>query len=229
MNVMKTVINMRTDKFASCVIAALSLALSGAVTVSRADENHPQKSCAKQCGAKDTQAMGQCLPADKPTAYNKVSSLIGMTVRNPQGEELGTIKDLVVDFQSGQVSYAVLARRTGLLGTTEKLFAVPLNAFSPTRTERSTSTTWPSFNTSGLVLNADKKSLETAQGFPSDQWPSVNNPSWGAAPVWKENSEIQKSTTTAIKGANSKKITHKEIQSEPEDKNPPGSLGYPGW
>lgn len=44
----------------------------------------------------------------QPTRINKASSLIGTTVKNQQGEELGIIRDLAIDFNSGQVAYIVL-------------------------------------------------------------------------------------------------------------------------
>lgn len=37
------------------------------------------------------------------------SSLDGEDVKNPQGEDLGNIKDFMMDCASGQVAYAVLS------------------------------------------------------------------------------------------------------------------------
>lgn len=105
----------------------------------------------------------------EPTKFNRVHSLMGMKVRSPDQETLGTLKDLVIDLQSERVSYAVLARRASG-GTAAKLFAVPLNALRPSADQKS------------LVLNADKQSLLAGQGFPADQWPSVSHPMWGAEP-----------------------------------------------
>ena len=109
----------------------------------------------------------------EPTKFNRVHTLIGMTVRNPQDEELGFIKDIVLDLQSERVSYAVLERPASG-GTPAKLFAVPLSAFRPGVEE------------DYLLLNAERSSLDTASGFPSDAWPSVSNPSWGGQPFWKD-------------------------------------------
>lgn len=44
----------------------------------------------------------------QPMRINRASSLIGTTVKNQQGEELGKIRDLAIDFKSGQVAYIVL-------------------------------------------------------------------------------------------------------------------------
>jgi sporulation protein YlmC with PRC-barrel domain len=100
------------------------------------------------------------------TDNNKASSIIGMEVRNNSDEKLGRIKDLVLDFQSGRISYAVL---DGGSVFKSKLFAVPLSAFTTSSDSRY------------LILNADKSKIETAQGFDKTSWPSVNNPDWGAS------------------------------------------------
>jgi sporulation protein YlmC with PRC-barrel domain len=115
-----------------------------------------------------------------PAKFNKASGLIGMDVRNQSGEQLGHIKDIVIDLRSEKVSYAVMSTAPkALLGINEKLLAVPLNAFTVSSDEKH------------LVLNADKAKVEAAAGFDKNNWPAVNNPTWGAEPFW------QKSTETA--------------------------------
>jgi hypothetical protein len=108
----------------------------------------------------------------QPTDFNKASKLIGMEVRNAQGEKLGDIKDIVIDFDQGKVSYAVLGVG-GVIGIGEKHLAVPLKAFSRSASQ------------SALMLNADKASVTRAEGMGSD-WPAVQNPSFGAMPFWQE-------------------------------------------
>lgn len=115
------------------------------------------------------------LTTDQPTACNKASKLIGMSVQNQQGDKLGDIKDLVIDPKTSKVSYAVLATG-GVLGMGEKLLAVPLSAFS-----RGTDQTH-------LVLNADKSNIAQAEGI-RDNWPSVKNPSFGAMPFWQQSDQ----------------------------------------
>jgi hypothetical protein len=99
--------------------------------------------------------------------------MIGMEVKNPAGEELGKIGDIVIDFKTDKVAYCVL-RVGGPLGIGEKLLAVPLRAFEP------------SMDRSYLVLHADKENLAHAEGFDHHHWPSVSNPPWGAESLWKE-------------------------------------------
>ena len=104
---------------------------------------------------------------------NKCSQLIGMDVKNAQGEKLGDIKDVVIDFNSGKVGYVVLDTGGGILSS-EKLHAVPLQAFQA-GSEGNT-----------LILNSDKDRLSKAEGFTKDNWPSPSNPSWGSQPFWDE-------------------------------------------
>ena len=54
------------------------------------------------------------------------------------------------------------------------LLAVPLNALTPSPNDKC------------LILRADKSSIASATGFSKDNWPSVNNPSWGAQPFWQQ-------------------------------------------
>lgn len=111
---------------------------------------------------------------------NKSSSLIGTTVNNQQGEKLGKVHDLVIDFNSDRVAYIVLDSETGLFSPA-KLHAVPLRAFQP-----------DSEGTS-LVLNADKAKLDSSAGFDKDNWPAVGTAAWGAEPFWKDSQETPNS------------------------------------
>ena len=109
---------------------------------------------------------------------NKASELIGMDVKNQQGEKLGDIKDVVLDFSGERVGYVVLSADPGALQA-EKLHAVPLKAFQP------------SADGDSLILNADKQKLASAQGFSKDSWPNPSNPSWGAQPFWQDKGSQQ--------------------------------------
>lgn len=107
------------------------------------------------------------------TKINKGSSLIGATVKNQQGETLGEVNDLVVDFSSGRVAYLVLETDAGILSA-EKVHAIPLRAFQPDATGTS------------LILNANRAQLEASAGFDKDNWPSATSGVWGAQPSWKD-------------------------------------------
>lgn len=92
-------------------------------------------------------------------------SLIGNEVYNHQDEDLGDIKDIMLDINNGNVSYAVLSFGT-FLGMGEKLFAVPWQALTlDTENKR-------------FVLDANKEKLVDAPGFDKDNWPDMADQTW---------------------------------------------------
>src|SRR5688572_32978390 len=56
-------------------------------------------------------------------------TLVGNDVYNHKGEDLGDVKEIMLDMRTGKVAYAVLSFG-GFLGMGEKLFAVPWNALT---------------------------------------------------------------------------------------------------
>ena len=83
------------------------------------------------------------------------SKIIGETVVNRQGENVGKIHELVIDARKNRVAYAVLSFG-GFLGMGNKLFAMPWEAFEFSATEHK------------LILNVEKEKLKTAPGFEKD-------------------------------------------------------------
>lgn len=92
-------------------------------------------------------------------------TLIGNDVFNRKEENLGSIKDFMLDIRSGGVCYAVMSAG-GFLGMGEKLFAVPWNALTlDTENER-------------FVLDVDVDRLKNAPGFDKDHWPNMGDAAW---------------------------------------------------
>lgn len=87
------------------------------------------------------------------------SSICDSTVNNMEGEKVGEIKDLMINWKTGDVSYAVLSFG-GILGMGDKLFAVPLEAFD-----------FGTSDSDNVILNVPKEKLENAPGFDKDNWP----------------------------------------------------------
>ncbi|KSW24196.1 MULTISPECIES: PRC-barrel domain-containing protein [unclassified Pseudomonas] len=92
-------------------------------------------------------------------------TLIGNDVYNPQDEDLGDIKEIMLDTRSGRVAYAVLSFG-GFLGMGEKLFAVPWSALTLDTAHKR------------FVLDVDKERLANAPGFDKDDWPDMQDPTW---------------------------------------------------
>jgi sporulation protein YlmC with PRC-barrel domain len=88
----------------------------------------------------------------------RASKVIGTDVHNKANEDIGDIKDLVVDSHSGRISYAVLSYG-GVMGLGDKLFAVPIDSFATKADDDK------------FVLDVNKDQLKNAQGFDEDHWP----------------------------------------------------------
>ena len=110
------------------------------------------------------------------------SSLSGDNVRNTADEDLGKVKDLMIDVESGRIAYAVLSFG-GFLGAGDKLFAIPWQALTLDEDEKR------------FILDVDKETLKSAPGFDRDNWPDMDA-SWGnqihsyygVRPYWDESS-----------------------------------------
>lgn len=102
----------------------------------------------------------------------KVRDVLGKQVQNRQGEDLGTIEDIVFDSDAGRISYAVLSFG-GFLGMGDKLFAVPWEALT-LGDKKGTLVSDKVF-----ILNVDKDRLRDAPGFARDHYPNMADRSFG--------------------------------------------------
>ena len=94
-------------------------------------------------------------------------TLLGNDVYNSEGQDLGDIREFMIDMASGRIEYAVLSFG-GVLGMGDKLFAVPWSALTlDTVNQR-------------FTLNVSKDSLTDAQGFDKDHWPAMADATWAA-------------------------------------------------
>jgi sporulation protein YlmC with PRC-barrel domain len=92
-------------------------------------------------------------------------TLLGEDVVNRQEEDLGDIKEIMIDMRSGKVAYAVLSFG-GVLGMGEKLFAVPWQALQLDTVNKR------------FMLDIDKERLQSAPGFDPDAWPDMTDVGW---------------------------------------------------
>jgi len=117
---------------------------------------------------------GKRLPAEtpRPTAEQatqrllRASHVLQSRILNPQGQQLGDIKEVVIDTTAGTVVYALLGSG-GFLGLGDKLFAIPWHALQQSE------------GLGTFTLDVDKAALQAAPGFDKDRWPTQADTRWG--------------------------------------------------
>jgi sporulation protein YlmC with PRC-barrel domain len=134
-------------------------------------------------------SWGEGAPCEKPADAGRqismtkgwsrpygVTEIVGTQVRNPEGEELGKIDDLVFDTE-GRISFAIVGYG-GFLGMRQNLVAVPVNSLS-----------YVEGQPSHFVLNATREKIESAPLFSRK---TLDDPKWamdvyryfGQQPAW---------------------------------------------
>jgi sporulation protein YlmC with PRC-barrel domain len=111
--------------------------------------------------------------------------LVNRSVANATGEEIGTVDDLVIDMQTGQIFYVILDRST-FLGLGANNQALPLTAFDWT-------------NELNLILNIDETILETLPAV-DDEWPTAVTEGWDTdiAAFWREQALLSERNPAAV-------------------------------
>jgi sporulation protein YlmC with PRC-barrel domain len=97
---------------------------------------------------------------------HSLDDLRGTAIRNPGGEDLGKLEDVVIDGPRGRVAYAVLSFG-GFLGMGTRRFAIPWHALQSGKS--------PGY----LILDVPKERLEAAPGFDEDDPPLYADEQWG--------------------------------------------------
>jgi hypothetical protein len=87
-----------------------------------------------------------------------INTLLGYKVRNPAGENLGKIEEIVID-DDGRVLY-------GVMWTGRHLTAVPWERLRAQ----------PGANV--FLCNIDRETLKNAPHFNRDKWPDMSVPEW---------------------------------------------------
>ena len=89
--------------------------------------------------------------------------IVGKRVVNLSGEDIGDIKEVVIDSAAGRVTYAILSFG-GFLGMGDRLFAVPWGRLSYDR------------GGDVFMMKANKELLKNAPGFDKNNWPDMSDP-----------------------------------------------------
>jgi len=120
------------------------------------------------------------MSSERSATTQWASNLIGTTVKNLQGDNLGKITDLTIS--NDRVTFAVISHG-GVLGIGDKLIPVPINALKIT-------------DNKNAILDISKNKLATAPNYEKDskKWPDFSNRQWtadtyrfyGIQPYWEE-------------------------------------------
>lgn len=132
---------------------ALALALAGVAI------------CGDTFSCQDRDRSGVDRQAADASGIQRTRKVVGRDVKNPRGEDLGKIEEVVLDVDRGRVAYAVLSFG-GFAGMGDKLFAVPWSALGASSDGRA------------FVLNVDQGKLKNAPGFNKTSWPAMSEPRW---------------------------------------------------
>ena len=90
----------------------------------------------------------------------------GTSIYNPAGESLGSVEDVLIDKHSGKIAYAVVGFG-GFLGIGDRHYPLPWEKLK--------------YDTSmgGFVVDIDRRTLEGAPSYTSDETVGWEDPAWG--------------------------------------------------
>ncbi len=95
------------------------------------------------------------------------TAIIGDSIVNRAGENLGKIEELMLDLEKGRVAYAVLSFG-GVMGISEKLYVIPFEALKLDASREH------------FTLDVDKEKLKNAPSFDMNHPPKASDRTWGA-------------------------------------------------
>ena len=126
-------------------------------------------------GQTGMQGQSMTVPEKWAKDANKASKIIGATVKDSQGNKVGSIQDLMVDTHSGRTPFFVLDHDG-------KYSAVPMQYLRYGDKDHD------------FVINMDKAHVAQLPTFDKNNWPSLTDRSWsssvyryyGMRPYWEE-------------------------------------------
>jgi len=121
---------------------------------------------------------------------HRASDLIGLNVKNSQGQNLGEIKDVVIDVNSGRVAY-IAFEGSGEFAQADKWIAVPASMFSGMEQRQ-------------VTLNVTPDRLRNAPTFEEGSWEQATSEAfvsriyshYGQQPYWQSSGTFQEPAGT---------------------------------
>lgn len=107
------------------------------------------------------------------------STFEGDKILSTDGDEVGKVKEIMLDVKGGRLAYVVMSSG-GFLGIGDKLLAVPWSALTVDTTRKC------------FLLALSSERVKNAPGFDKDHWPSMADRTWatsihqhfGREPYW---------------------------------------------
>jgi sporulation protein YlmC with PRC-barrel domain len=189
--------------FKPLVLSFSLLAFAGASAFANDEKQSRQPQSQSQ--ARDSAAAGASgsQQSSAQRGEMRASNLEGTQVVNSRGEEIGDIKDIVIDLNSGRVHAAVLGFG-GMLGIGEENFAFPINELKPGKQQDQ------------VVMNIDKQKLENREGFSQSQWPGMDDEYWtrtgSRAAAGSSSGQSQKGAQGKMNLVRASELDGKEVQ-----------------
>ena len=98
---------------------------------------------------------------NRPLKYLTATSIIGDHVHNLEDEHIGTIKNIMIDIETGKIDYYII-EFGGFFGISTKYYAIPFGLLNVDEKKQL------------FVFNQKKETLELAPGFDMEHWPDTN-------------------------------------------------------
>jgi sporulation protein YlmC with PRC-barrel domain len=144
--------------------------------------NQTQTQTQTQSGARIVGDVGASANGPGPDVM-AAATLDGNKVLSSDGEDIGKVKDIMLDVGSGRVAYVVLSSG-GFLGIGDKLLAIPWSALTLDTEQKC------------FLLAMTAERVRNAPGFDKDHWPSMADQTWatsvhqyyGSEPYWGRDS-----------------------------------------
>jgi sporulation protein YlmC with PRC-barrel domain len=114
--------------------------------------------------------------------FGETSRIVGMDVKNLQGEDLGNVREIIINYDTGQITYVIMEGDSAFLGAENRMFAIPWKSFTP------------SVSGNELVLDINRERLASAPFFTRGAAPNFTDRRWegeiyrfyGVTPYWVE-------------------------------------------
>lgn len=149
--------------FAVLAAAALVGVLTGTQALAAGPEK--ERTGSYERGSYQEQQTGTSQPGrmGEQAMVNRAGDMIGRTVKDGKGEQLGTVKDFVVD-PRGQVQYLIVSQG-GIMGIGDRLTPIPFRAAEVDMREEVV-----------VLEKVDKQKLSQAPTFSEQEWRMLGEP-----------------------------------------------------